>query len=56
MIMSLVGRPGNFTAYVGLTGAAALALHIETHGDGGWEVKEIADILVPFWCYDAAVL
>ena len=53
MIMSLVGRPGNFTAYVGVGPLAALAAHVKDHGDKAWTVKSIADITVPFWCYDA---
>lgn len=51
----LVGRPGNYTAYTGVTRNEAVALHVAAHGAGPWDVKVI-DASVPFWVYDADAL
>jgi hypothetical protein len=55
LILVLVGRPGNFRAYMGVTRNEAVALHVAAHGEGPWEVRVI-DASVPFWVYDAEAL
>ena len=54
MIMTLVGRPGNWTAYVGLGHTLAVTKHNKDYGSKAWDWKEIADISIPFRVYDAA--
>ena len=49
----LVGRPGNYTAYPGLSPVEALSAHIEHYGAGPWLTAEIP-LDRPFWVYDAA--
>jgi hypothetical protein len=51
--LCLVGRPGNFWAYPGMTLAEALAAHEDRFGAGPWSTVELP-MDRPWWCYDAA--